>query len=135
LLITADGGGSNGSRVRLWKRELQTLADETGLTLRVCHYPPGTSKWNKIEHRMFCHITQNWRGKPLVSRLAVVELIAATTTKAGLTVCCELDNIQRFSLTGADTSRKAIADWQCAAPPSEKRCMLSQSNCARSPRT
>ena len=92
LLITADGGGSNGSRVRLWKLELQTLADETGLTLKVCHYPPGTSKWNKIEHRMFCHITQNWRGKPLVSRLAVVELIAATTTKTGLTVRCELDN-------------------------------------------
>jgi len=85
LLITADGGGSNGSRVRLWKLELQKLADETGLSLQVCHYPPGTSKWNKIEHRMFCHITQNWRGKPLVSRLAVVNLIAATTTKTGLT--------------------------------------------------
>ena len=67
------------------------LADETGLILQVCHYPPGTSKWNKIEHRMFCHITQTWRGKPLVSRLAVVELIAATTTKTGLTVRCELD--------------------------------------------
>jgi len=91
LLITADGGGSNGSRVRLWKLELQKLADETGLTLQVCHYPPGTSKWNKIEHRMFCHITQTWRGKPLVSRLAVVDLIAATTTKTGLTVRCELD--------------------------------------------
>jgi hypothetical protein len=73
LLITADGGGSNGSRVRLWKLELQKLADATGLILQVCHYPPGTSKWNKIEHRMFCHITQTWRGKPLVSRLAVVE--------------------------------------------------------------
>jgi len=91
LMITADGGGSNGSRLRLWKRELQTLADETGLALQVCHYPPGTSKWNKIEHRLFCHITQNWRGKPLVSRAAVVELIAATTTKTGLTVRCELD--------------------------------------------
>jgi hypothetical protein len=91
LMITADGGGSNGSRVRLWKFELQKLADETGLSLQVCHYPPGTSKWNKIEHRMFCHITQNWRGKPLVDRLAVVELIAATTTKTGLTVQCELD--------------------------------------------
>lgn len=91
LLITADGGGSNGSRVRLWKLELQKPADETGLTLQVCHYPPGTSKWNRIEHRMFCHITQTWRGKPLVSRLAVVELIAATTTKTGLTVRCELD--------------------------------------------
>ena len=91
LLITADGGGSNGSRVRLWKVELQKLADEIGLTIQVCHYPPGTSKWNKIEHRMFCHITQTWRGKPLVSRLAVVDLIAATTTTTGLTVRCELD--------------------------------------------
>ncbi len=91
LMITADGGGSNGSRVRLFKVELQNLADETGLTLQVCHYPPGTSKWNKIEHRMFCHITQNWRGKPLTSRLTVVELIAATTTTTGLTVRCELD--------------------------------------------
>jgi hypothetical protein len=91
LMITADGGGSNGSRVRLFKVELQKLADETGLTLQVCHFPPGTSKWNKIEHRLFCHITQTWRGKPLTSRLAVVELIAATTTKTGLQVRCELD--------------------------------------------
>jgi hypothetical protein len=91
LMITADGGGSNGSRVRLWKIALQKLADETRLTLQVCHYPPGTSKWNRIEHRLFCHITQNWRGRPLTSRSAVVELIAATTTKTGLTVRCELD--------------------------------------------
>jgi hypothetical protein len=91
LMITADGGGSNGSRVRLFKVELQKLADDTGLTLQICHFPPGTSKWNKIEHRMFCHITQTWRGKPLTSRLAVVELIAATTTTAGLRVRCELD--------------------------------------------
>jgi hypothetical protein len=91
LMITADGGGSNGSRVRLFKVELQKLADETGLTLQVCHFPPGTSKWNKIEHRLFCHITQTWRGQPLTSRLAVVELIAATTTKTGLQVRCELD--------------------------------------------
>jgi hypothetical protein len=91
LMITADGGGSNGSRVRLFKIELQKLADETGLTLRVCHYPPGTSKWNKIEHRLFCHITQTWRGKPLTSRETVVELIASTTTKTGLTVRCALD--------------------------------------------
>lgn len=91
LLITADGGGSNGVRVRLWKVELQKLADETGLAITVCHYPPGTSKWNKIEHRLFCHISQNWRARPLTSRLAVVELIAATTTKTGLTVACELD--------------------------------------------
>lgn len=91
LLITADGGGSNGSRVRLWKCQLQKFANETGLEIGVCHYPPGTSKWNKIEHRLFCHITQNWRGKPLTSRLAVVELIGATTTTAGLVVRCELD--------------------------------------------
>jgi hypothetical protein len=91
LMITADGGGSNGSRVRLFKIELQNLADEAGLTLQVCHYPPGTSKWNKIEHRLFCHITQTWRGKPLTSRETVVELIASTTTKTGLTVRCELD--------------------------------------------
>jgi hypothetical protein len=91
LLITADCGGSNGARVRLWKRELQRLADATGLSITVCHYPPGTSKWNRIEHRLFCHITQNWRSTPLTSRLAVVELIAATTTTTGLTVACELD--------------------------------------------
>lgn len=91
LTITADCGGSNGARVRLWKVELQKLADETGLTLRIHHYPPGTSKWNKIEHRMFCHITQNWRGRPLESRLAVIELIGATKTKTGLTVDCALD--------------------------------------------
>jgi hypothetical protein len=91
LTITADCGGSNGARVRLWKVELQKLADATGLTLHIHHYPPGTSKWNRIEHRLFCHITQNWRGRPLTDRLAVVELIGATTTKAGLKVDCVLD--------------------------------------------
>ena len=91
ILITADGGGSNGSRVRLWKTELQKLADETGLVIAVCHLPPGTSKWNKIEHRLFSFITQNWRGKPLVSFAAIVSLIAATTTTNGLTVRAELD--------------------------------------------
>ena len=94
LLITADCGGSNAARTRLGRTELQKLADETGLTLSVCHYPPGTSKWNKIEHRMFCHISQNWRARPLTSRMAVVELIAATTTKTGLKVDCELDTTQ-----------------------------------------
>ena len=92
LLITADGGGSNGSRLRLWKLELQRFADESGLELHVCHLPPGTSKWNKIEHRLFSHITQNWRGKPLVSYAAIVSLIAATKTRNGLTVRCELDD-------------------------------------------
>jgi len=91
LTITADCGGSNGARVRLWKIELQKLADETNLTLNVHHYPPGTSKWNKIEHRLFCHITQNWRGRPLTDRVAIVELIGATTTKTGLKVECALD--------------------------------------------
>jgi len=91
LTITADCGGSNGARVRLWKVELQKLADETGLVLHVHHYPPGTSKWNKIEHRLFSHITQNWRGRPLTDRVAIVELIGATTTKAGLKVECVLD--------------------------------------------
>ena len=91
LLITADGGGSNGSRVRLWKLELQKLADETGLEMAVCHFPPGTSKWNKIEHRLFSAISQNWRGKPLTSHEVMVNLIGATTTKTGLHVRSALD--------------------------------------------
>jgi len=91
LLITADSGGSNGARVRLWKWELQRLADETGLEISVCHFPPGTSKWNKIEHRLFSFISQNWRGKPLVSHEVIINLIAATTSKTGLSVKSELD--------------------------------------------
>jgi len=91
LLITADGGGSNGSRLRLWKYELQQLATETGLTITVCHYPSGTSKWNKIEHRLFSVITQNWRGRPLVSYAVILSLIAATTTTTGLIVESYLD--------------------------------------------
>ena len=91
LYITADGGGSNASRSRLFKLELQMFADETGLTITVSHYPPGTSKWNKIEHRMFCHITANWRAVPLVSREVIIELIAHTTTEKGLAIHAELD--------------------------------------------
>jgi transposase len=91
LLITADSGGSNGVRVRLWKVELQKLSDETGLRIAVCHFPPGTSKWNKIEHRLFSFITQNWRGRPLVSHEVIVNLIANTTTEKGLTVRSQLD--------------------------------------------
>jgi Rhodopirellula transposase DDE domain len=91
LLITADCGGSNGARVRLWKWELQSLADELGLTITVCHLPPGTSKWNKIEHRLFSFITQNWRGKPLVSYQTIVQLITATTTRTGLNIKCVID--------------------------------------------
>jgi len=90
-LITADAGGSNGIRCRLWKIGLQELANELNLKLTVCHFPPGTSKWNKIEHRMFCHITENWRGRPLLSRAVVVNLIGNTTTDAGLTINVELD--------------------------------------------
>ena len=91
LLITADGGGGNGYRVRLWKRELQALADELGIEIAVCHLPPGTSKWNSIEHRLFSFISMNWRAKPLLSYLVIVQLIASTTTDAGLTVSCQLD--------------------------------------------
>ena len=91
LLITADGGGSNGSRVKLWKIELQKFATETGLEISVCHFPPGTSKWNKIEHRLFSFITKNWRGKPLVSYEVIVNLIANTRTEKGLRVECSID--------------------------------------------
>lgn len=91
ILILADGGGSNGRSNRLWKKSLQDWADEEGLTVMVCHFPPGTSKWNKIEHRMFCHISQNWRGKPLVSHEVIIELIGATTTNKGLRIEVSLD--------------------------------------------
>jgi len=91
LLITADSGGSNGARNRLWKVELQKMANQTGLTITVCHFPPGTSKWNKIEHRMFSFITKNWRGKPLADRAAIVNLIGSTKTEEGLKIRCELD--------------------------------------------
>ena len=94
LLITADGGGSNSSKGRLWKYELQKLADETGLTIEVVHFPPGTSKWNKIEHRLFSYISKNWRGKPLATYQIVVNLIAGTKTKKGLKVVCEIDNTE-----------------------------------------
>ena len=92
LLITADGGGSNGYRVRLWRVALQKLADALGILIQVCHFPPGTSKWNKIEHRMFCHITQNWRGRPLLSREVIVNLIGNTTTAGGLRIQAQLDD-------------------------------------------
>jgi hypothetical protein len=108
LLITADGGGSNGSRCRLWKVELQKLADELGLQLSVCHFPPGTSKWNKSEHRMFCHITENWRGRPLVSREVVVNLIGHTTTKTGLESRSALDE-NRYQ-TGREITDEQMED-------------------------
>ena len=107
LLITADAGGSNGSRVRLWKWELQELADRTGLAITVCHLPPGTSKWNKIEHRLFAYISKNWRGQPLVSLAVIVNLIGRTRTAAGLRVRCELDR-------GAYPKGETITDAQMA---------------------
>ncbi|MCA1599635.1 MAG: ISAzo13 family transposase [Chloroflexi bacterium] len=107
LLITADGGGSNGTRVRLWKWELQQLADETGLAIGVSHLPPGTSKWNKIEHRLFSFISQNWRGKPLVSHEVIVNLIAATTTTTGLNVRCGLAT--HLSPAGRQVSNEEMA--------------------------
>jgi transposase len=107
LLITADSGGSNGARVRLWKVELQKLADEMGLRISVCHLPPGTSKWNKIEHRLFSYISQNWRGKPLISYEVIVNLIAGTTTQTGLLVHSELDTSQYPA--GLKVSDKEIA--------------------------
>lgn len=108
LLIVADAGGSNGYRARLWKRELQRFADESGLSISVCHLPPGTSKWNKIEHRMFCHITQNWRGRPLISLETIVNLIANTRTTKGLTIQSALDE-SRYE-KGIKVSNEEMAD-------------------------
>lgn len=109
LLITADCGGSNGARVRLWKRELQAFANETGLAITVTHHPPGTSKWNRIEHRLFAFITQNWRGKPLVSHEVIVQLIGATTTANGLDVqCCLDENNYPKAIKISDAEMKAI---------------------------
>jgi hypothetical protein len=109
LLITADAGGSNGYRVRLWKLALQELANDLGLRISVCHFPPGTSKWNKIEHRMFCYITKNWRGKPLRSRAVIVNLIGSTTTRAGLRIEAELDtNAYQTGIKVSDEEFAAI---------------------------
>ena len=126
LMITADGGGSNGARVRLWKIELQKLVDEIGIPITVCHLPPGTSKWNKIEHRLFSFITKNWRGKPLVSYQTIVQLIGATTTQAGLKVRAELDtNTYPAGIKVSDAELAAIAierhafhgDWNYTLSP------------------
>jgi hypothetical protein len=108
LMITADGGGSNSHRNRLWKVSLQALADDLGLTLRICHFPPGTSKWNKIEHRMFCHITKNWRGRPLTTYETIVSLISSTKTAKGLTVRAALDT-QPYEV-GIKVSDEQLAD-------------------------
>jgi transposase len=112
LLVTADAGGSNGYRSRLWKRELGALAEHTGLAITVCHFPPGTSKWNRIEHRLFSHISMNWRGRPLTSHEVVVDLISATTTRSGLTVHAELDQ-------GSYPTGIKVTDEELAAVPRE----------------
>jgi hypothetical protein len=130
LLITADGGGSNGSRCRLWKVALQDFADRMGMPIHVCHFPPGTSKWNKIEHRMFCHITQNWRGRPLISHEVIVNLIANTTTQAGLKIRAELDRGNYpTGIKITDAELKALnlklgkfhGEWNYALHPLRKR--------------
>lgn len=131
LLITADGGGSNASRNRLWKVELQKFADKTGLTVYVRHFPPGTSKWNKIEHRMFCHITQNWRGRPLIDHEVIVNLIANTTTEQGLSIEVELDrNIYPIGISISDQELKEVnlilakfhgKDWNYAISPHQSK--------------
>jgi hypothetical protein len=113
LLITADCGGSNGARVRLWKHELQTFANETGLAVTVAHHPPGTSKWNRIEHRLFAFITQNWRGKPLISREVIVQLIGATTTDKGLEVQCCLDENEYPKAVKVSDAEMAAINLTC----------------------
>ena len=130
LLITADAGGSNGARTRLWKWELQQLANKTGLSITVCHFPPGTSKWNKIEHRLFSYISMNWRGRPLMSLAVIVNLIASTRTQAGLRVRCELDK-GRYP-KGQQVSKEEMAqlclvphrfhgDWNYTIRPQRKK--------------
>ena len=129
LVITADCGGRNGARVRLWKRELQRFANETGLAVTVAHLPPGTSKWNRIEHRLFAYISQNWRGKPLVSHQVIVQLIGATTTQTGLTVRCEID-ANRYpkgiKVTAAEMATLAIerdpfhGEWNYTISPNQQ---------------
>jgi hypothetical protein len=129
LVITADCGGSNGNRVRLWKREIQRLANETSLAITVAHLPPGTSQWNKIEHRLFAYITQNWRGKPLVSHQVILQLIAATTTNSGLVVTCDIDaNSYPKGITVTDAEIAAInieldpfhGEWNYTIKPIER---------------
>lgn len=127
LLITADAGGSNGARSRLWKVCLQELADELDIKITVCHFPPGTSKWNKIEHRMFCHITENWRGQPLLSQAVIVNLIGNTTTEAGLTIKAQLDrNSYQTGIKVSDETMTKLnitkhtfhGDWNYTIAPS-----------------
>jgi hypothetical protein len=130
LLITADSGGSNGSRNRLWKVRLQSLADELGLRIAVCHFPPGTSKWNAIEHRMFCHITENWRGRPLVNHAVVVSLIGSTRTRTGLQIRARLDtNGYEQGIKVSDEELESVqlkkdkfhGDWNYTIEPHSER--------------
>ena len=130
LMITADGGGSNGYRVRLWKVEIQKLADELKFPITICHFPPGTSKWNKVEHRLFSFISINWRGKPLRTYRTIVQLIAATTTDAGLTVRAELDRnkypkgvkVSDAQFDAVNISRHDFhGDWNYTIRPSAPR--------------
>lgn len=129
LRIIGDGGGSHGSRTRVWKRELQPLATETGMNVSVCHFPPGTSKWNKIEHRMFAHMTQNWRGRPLLTHAVVVNLIGSTTTQKGLRIKAELDpqtyekgiKVSEKDLEGIKLTRSDFhGEWNYQISPSVK---------------
>jgi hypothetical protein len=129
LMLTADGGGSNSSRNRLWKVELQGLANEIGLPIHICHFPPGTSKWNKIEHRLFCFITKNWRGRPLESHQAIVELISSTKTNTGLTVRAALDENEYetgIKVTDEELGRVNLirsdfhGDWNYSIKPQRK---------------
>ena len=129
LTITADCGGSNGVQVKLWKRELQSFANETGLKVTVAHLPPGTSKWNKIEHRLFAFITMNWRGKPLLNHQVIVQLIGATTTETGLRVCCELDeNLYPKGIKVSELEMRAICitrdefhgEWNYTISPNQQ---------------
>ena len=130
LLVTADGGGSNGSKTRLWKLSLQEFADKSRLAVSVCHFPPGTSKWNKIEHRMFCHITENWRATPLVSRQVVVNLIASTTTRSGLKIRAALDEgtyetgieVSKTDMAGLNIKKDTFhGDWNYTISPRNHR--------------
>jgi DDE family transposase len=128
LQITADCGGSNGNRTRLWKTELQRLADETGLAISVCHFPPGTSKWNKVEHRLFSFISKNWRGRPLASYEVIINLIAATTTSTGLDVYARLDDGEYPKVEVTDQQLAAVnitrdqfhPEWNYTINPSPK---------------
>ena len=130
LLITADGGGSIGSRNRLWKYELQRFVDETQIAVTVCHFPPGTSKWNKIEHRMFSHITKNWRGRPITSHEVMVNLIANTTTEAGLKIQAAIElNEYPTGIKVSDQTMKTLTmekndfygEWNYTVSPSKNR--------------